>query len=118
MNFDAISCVLVALIWGFTNQLIKKYTPVITDSSGLLNRLQIYATSLRFLAAFLANQSGSILFYFTLSKASASSFIPSVNALTLLFTFVFEPNREKFSEISVKKILGICCLLSGTYLLS
>lgn len=28
MSFDEISCVLVALIWGFTNQLIKKHTPV------------------------------------------------------------------------------------------
>jgi len=113
---DAIACLLVAAIWGFTNQLIKKHTPVIKEGTNLVDRLRVYVTSPRFIAAFLANQTGSLLFYFTLSSASASAFIPTVNALTLLFTFIFE---HKISPSTSKsQLLGVACILTGSYLLA
>lgn len=120
---QTIVCLLVALIWGYTNQLLSLYTPKIPDSLPIYKRLIAYTTYPKFILSFLANQSGSLLFYYALSSATASQFIPSVNALTILTTFLFEPSPQPLKDHpqngrSAKQYLGIALILVGTFLLS
>jgi len=107
------TCAVVALIWGFTNNLIQKYTPEVHQERNVFKRFLIYVTCWKFLSAFLLNQCGSLLFYWQLGHLPASQFIPTVNALTVLFTFIFEPRS---SSLSVKNLIGIIFLIAGTFL--
>jgi hypothetical protein len=75
---NAIAMMLVGLIWGITNPFLEKgsssYSEQITqekDKSRMKIFYDVYQILLnyKFLIPFLLNQTGSILFYFTLGKA-------------------------------------------------
>lgn len=84
--------VAVALLWGATNPLMKKGSVGI-ENLNYKNRLVQLVMEVKFLALrwqyalpFLINQSGSILYYFTLSQADISLAVPITNSLTFLVT--------------------------------
>lgn len=104
-------CIVVALLWGSTNPLMKKgsagldqlsptSSSTATDSTkrrGSANKSKgfIYRSfsellflfyNWRYTIPFLINQSGSVLYYWTLSSATLSLAVPLTNALTLTVT--------------------------------
>ncbi|PRP87926.1 hypothetical protein PROFUN_02663 [Planoprotostelium fungivorum] len=89
--------VAVALVWGATNPLMKigsrGVSRVAASSQGnvvskFANEMKYLFTQWRYIGAFLLNQSGSILFYYTLSNNEISMVVPITNSLTFLFTTV------------------------------
>ncbi len=96
--------VIVSLIWGSTNALlrlgvvsIKPSSPPMSSSSSSssIKSALLQITSLflnyHFYIPYLLNQSGSFLFYYLLAKADSnvSMQVPIINALTTVFTFLF-----------------------------
>ena len=118
-------CLIVAIIWSITNNLIKHYSVKSSEISErnqnkqtLSEKIYSYIKNYKLTLSFLANQAGSVLFTLSLGDKDISKFIPTVNALTILFTFVFDWNIKIADKLRLKKILGISCILVGTYLLS
>ena len=118
-------CLIVAIIWSITNNLIKHYSVKSSEISErnqnkqtLSEKIYSYIKNYKLTLSFLANQAGSVLFTLSLGDKDISKFIPTVNALTILFTFVFDWNIKIADKLRLKKISGISCILVGTYLLS
>lgn len=126
MVSETLWCIVVALLWGSTNPLMKKgsagldkvnqqksqsgnnsresstNTPSTSSSSessvgsannsqtGFLSRsfseLKFLFYNWKYTVPFLINQSGSVLYYWTLSSATLSVAVPLTNALTLTIT--------------------------------
>ncbi len=89
-----VSFMAVALVWGGTNPLLKRGSAGI-ENIKCSNRLLQVLMELKFLAfrwtyvvPFLINQSGSILYYFTLGQADLSLAVPITNSLTFLVTTI------------------------------
>lgn len=119
---SALWLVIVSLLWGITNPLLK------TNSSGIENirkdncfsqffaQLTFLVSRWQYLSAFLANQSGSLLFYLTLVSADLSLAVPIANSLTLVFTaisgcFLLEEsisNRSRLGIFSILLGVGLC----------
>ena len=82
-----IQCIFVGAVWGLTNALMKNadasYT-VHDKGNAMINLIKNW----RWILAFLANQSGSILFYMTLRDADLSVAVPVCQATTLLFNII------------------------------
>lgn len=119
--------VVVSFLWGLTNPWLKRTSSGIeqvqthnSSSASLFSRLIYQFLFLirrwQFLAAFLANQSGSLLFYLTLASADLSLAVPITNSLTLVFTAL--SGRFLFGEdpISARSQLGIALILLGVTL--
>lgn len=89
---NAFWLVAVAIIWGSTNPLMKKGSAgieKITHSNRLVQQiLEIKYLIFRwqYVLAFLLNQSGSVLYYFTLSQSDISLAVPITNSLTFTVT--------------------------------
>ncbi len=84
----------VALVWGGTNPWLKRGSAGMEDikcSNWLLQvlmELKFLAFRWSYVVPFLINQSGSILYYFTLGQADLSLAVPITNSLTFLVTTV------------------------------
>ncbi|XP_032900716.1 transmembrane protein 234 [Amblyraja radiata] len=89
---EAFCLVLVSLLWGATNPFLKKGTEGIEKvQSGnwvtqLLAEMRFLVLNYKYLIPFLLNQSGSLLFYFTLASTDLSLAILLTNSLTFVFT--------------------------------
>ena len=81
-----LQCILVGAVWGLTNALMRQADASYTKQEGnfFLNLVRNW----RWILAFLANQSGSILFYITLKDADLSLAVPVCQATTLLFNLI------------------------------
>lgn len=85
---------LVAILWGGTNPFLKKGTEGIEEVQKKNKLLQFLAElkflflNFKYLVPFLLNQSGSLVFYFTLASTDLSLAVPVVNSLTFLFTLL------------------------------
>lgn len=83
---------LVALLWGCTNPLLKRGSRGIEGVRGegrltqLLAEVQFLALNWRYAVPFLVNQSGSLLYYLTLAEADISLAVPITNSFTFLVT--------------------------------
>lgn len=87
------TCIIVALIWGSTNNLIKFYTPKekLEDSDSdsksnqttknSTNNFFYYLLNYKFTLSLLINQLGSVYFNYSLGSVEITKFIPIVNAL-------------------------------------
>ncbi len=88
----AVWFILVALVWGGTNPLLKKGSRGIEEIRGgsrltqLLAEVQFLALNWRYAVPFLLNQGGSVLYYLTLAEADISLAVPITNSLTFLVT--------------------------------
>lgn len=88
----AVWLTVVAIIWGATNPLIKRGSAGI-ENIKCSNRVLQFLAELKFLACkwqhivpFLLNQSGSVLYYYTIGQADISLAVPITNSLTLVVT--------------------------------
>jgi len=112
--------VVVALLWGTTNPLMKRGGQGI-ENTRATNRLSQLFMELKFLALkwsytvpFLINQSGSILYHYILASTELSLAVPVANWLTLLFTLITghllgEHIQNKTTFIGIFLVVcGIC----------
>ncbi len=115
---DAFWLTIVAILWGGTNPLIKKGgqgIEQIKKSNAIQQTLAEFwflVTNWRYLLPFLLNQSGSLLYYLTLSTADISLAVPITNCLTFIFTAV---SGTLLGEQALNKqsCLGILFVASG-----
>ena len=87
MNLSSLTtCVIVALIWGSTNNLIKHFTPKTENSTAEKSaalKFIYYLKNYKFTLSLLVNQLGSLYFTYSLGGEEISSFIPITNGLRL-----------------------------------
>ncbi|XP_017269465.1 transmembrane protein 234 [Kryptolebias marmoratus] len=88
------SLLLVSVLWGCTNPFLKKGSEGIENVtktskvSQLLAEVRFLFLNLKYLVPFLLNQSGSLVYYYTLSTTELSLAVPVANSLTFLFTLL------------------------------
>lgn len=112
------SLVLVGLLWGATNPLIKRGTAGIRSiqATNIIHKfvleLKYLATEWRYVLPFLLNQCGSVLYLFTLQGTELSMAVPIANSCTFIFTALVSmllgdrmPNKDTF--------LGMFLITSG-----
>uniref|UniRef100_A0A1A8PCI5 Transmembrane protein 234 n=2 Tax=Nothobranchius TaxID=28779 RepID=A0A1A8PCI5_9TELE len=91
---ELFSLVLVSVLWGCTNPFLKKGSEGIENLTKSNKVLQLLAEvkflflNLKYLVPFLLNQSGSLVYYYTLSTTELSLAVPVANSLTFLFTLL------------------------------
>uniref|UniRef100_A0A3P8TKY3 Transmembrane protein 234 n=1 Tax=Amphiprion percula TaxID=161767 RepID=A0A3P8TKY3_AMPPE len=91
---ELLSLLLVSVLWGCTNPFLKKGTEGIENVtktnrvSQLLAEVKFLFLNLKYLVPFLLNQSGSLVYYYTLSTTELSLAVPVANSLTFLCTLL------------------------------
>ena len=109
-----VSCVLVSLVWGFTNCLLKRYSKGISESS---NDLLFLLKRWKYLCSLCANLCGSVLFYVLLKDHDVSIVVPLVNTLTFATTTVF--GVLFFHEkVSTQALSGLALIAVGITLMT
>uniref|UniRef100_A0A7N8YCF0 Transmembrane protein 234 n=1 Tax=Mastacembelus armatus TaxID=205130 RepID=A0A7N8YCF0_9TELE len=83
---ELLSLLLVSVLWGCTNPLLKRGTEGIENVTRTSRVSQLLAEM--YLVPFLLNQSGSLVFYYTLSTTELSLAVPVANSLTFLCTLI------------------------------
>ena len=88
-----IPLLLVGLVWGVTNVLMKRGSAGITELpakrsriEGTIQEMIFLLTRPLYVISFLGNMSGSVLFYYTLSHSDVSLVGPIANAVTFIVT--------------------------------
>ncbi|KAI4803733.1 transmembrane protein 234 [Gymnodraco acuticeps] len=91
---ELLSLLLVSVLWGCTNPFLKRGTEGIEHVqhnnrvSQLLAEVKFLFLNLKYLVPFLLNQSGSLVYYYTLSTTEISLAVPVANSLTFLCTLL------------------------------
>uniref|UniRef100_A0A4W3J0H3 Transmembrane protein 234 n=1 Tax=Callorhinchus milii TaxID=7868 RepID=A0A4W3J0H3_CALMI len=95
MFFLEVCCLLlVALLWGGTNPFLKKGTEGIEKVktgnmvTQVLAEMKFLFLNYKYLMPFLLNQSGSVVYYFTLASTDLSLAVLLSNSLTFLCTLL------------------------------
>ncbi|XP_046739516.1 transmembrane protein 234 homolog [Diprion similis] len=116
--------VLVALLWGATNPLIKKgseglqYVKASSPWGQFAKEVVFLVTTLKYIIPFIINQCGSVLYFFALQSTDLSLAVPVSNSLTFVFTaitgwFLGEEKSHRNTYIGMVLILvgiTLCCL--------
>ncbi|XP_053701301.1 transmembrane protein 234 isoform X1 [Synchiropus splendidus] len=91
---EVLCLLLVSLLWGCTNPLMKSGSAGI-ESVNAPGRVSQFVAELKFLILnkkyllpVLLNQAGSLLYFYTLSSADLSVAVPVSNSLTFVFTLL------------------------------
>ncbi|XP_063355889.1 transmembrane protein 234 [Pelmatolapia mariae] len=115
---ELLSLLLVSVLWGCTNPFLKRGTEGIenvtktSNVAQLLAELRFLFLNIKYLVPFLLNQSGSVVYYYTLSTTELSFAVPVANSLTLLCTLL----TGKFlgEEIGGKQaVVGMFLTMAG-----
>ncbi|XP_034714994.1 transmembrane protein 234 [Etheostoma cragini] len=93
---ELLSLLLVSVLWGCTNPFLKKGTEGIENVQHnnnnrvlqLLAEVKFLFLNIKYLVPFLLNQSGSLVYYYTLSTTDLSLAVPVANSLTFLCTLL------------------------------
>ena len=113
---------LVALLWGVTNPLMKAGSKGVENAKlgsrywGCLAELLFLVRQWQYVASFLLNQSGSVLFYWTVSRSDVSLVVPVTNSLTLVVTTVAGRVLLKEGALPWKSYAGMALTLAGVTL--
>jgi drug/metabolite transporter (DMT)-like permease len=119
---------LVGMLWGCTNPFIKRAQNAPTlpsnknsnsnsnSNSGTIGMLKRLFKDPKVFIPYSINQSGSLLFFFLLSKEPVSRAAPICNALTFIFTAItgFYILGEKVTRPALL-CLGIALVIGGTF---
>lgn len=115
---ELLSLLLVAVLWGCTNPFLKRGSEGIEHISKTNKLSQILAEvkflflNLKYLIPFLLNQSGSLVYYYTLSTTDLSIAVPVSNSLTFLFTLL--TGKLLGEEFGGKKaVVGMFLTMAG-----
>ncbi|GAM26794.1 hypothetical protein SAMD00019534_099690 [Acytostelium subglobosum LB1] len=115
---NALSLVLVGIIWGCTNPLIKRGSEGVSaiKKEGALHQFIaefIYLwTKPSYVIPMLTNLSGSVVFFYTLSQADISLVVPISNSLTFLFTALMGMMLGE-KTLGMKSYIGMLFILIG-----
>ncbi|XP_071355124.1 transmembrane protein 234 [Trachinotus anak] len=91
---ELLSLLLVSVLWGCTNPFLKRGTEGLENVTGtnrvsqLLAEIKFLFLNMKYLIPFLLNQSGSLIYYYTLSTSELSLVVPVANSLTFLCTLL------------------------------
>ncbi|XP_029349523.1 transmembrane protein 234 [Echeneis naucrates] len=91
---EMLSLLLVSVLWGCTNPFLKRGSDGLDKVRGANRVTQILAEikflflNFKYLIPFLLNQSGSVIYYYTLSTSELSFVVPVANTLTFLCTLI------------------------------
>ncbi|XP_054651423.1 transmembrane protein 234 [Dunckerocampus dactyliophorus] len=91
---EVLSLLLVSVLWGCTNPFLKRGTEGIEQVSKsnkidqFLAEVKFLFLNVKYLIPFLLNQSGSLVYYYTLSTTDLSFAVPVANSLTFLWTLL------------------------------
>ncbi|KAK6304151.1 transmembrane protein 234 [Coregonus clupeaformis] len=91
---EVLCLLLVAVLWGCTNPFLKRGTEGIEHVKKenkfhqFLAEVKFLFLNIKYLIPFLLNQSGSLVYYFTLATTDLSLAVPVANSLTFLFTML------------------------------
>ncbi|XP_054909407.1 transmembrane protein 234 [Poeciliopsis prolifica] len=91
---EVLSLLLVSLLWGCTNPFLKKASEGIENVTEtnrvfqLLAEIKFLLLNIKYLVPFLINQSGSLVYFYTLSTTDLSLAVPVANSLTFLCTLL------------------------------
>ncbi|MED6255475.1 hypothetical protein ILYODFUR_019075 [Ilyodon furcidens] len=115
---EVLSLVLVSLLWGCTNPFLKKGSEGIenvTESnrvSQLLAEIKFLLLNMKYLVPFLLNQSGSLVYFYTLSTTDLSLAVPVANSLTFLCTLL--TGKLLGEEVGGKRaVVGMFLTMAG-----
>ena len=87
--------VLVGLLWGATNPLLKRGAAGIENVKHpnrifqFLLEMKFLGLNWRYMVPFSVNQMGAVLYYMTVGRADLTLAVPITNSLTFLFTTLF-----------------------------
>ena len=126
MDFwDVVLFIVTALFWGVTNPLLKEGSHSVEKVKGD-NRLKQILMEVVFLiknwtytVPLIANQLGSALFFFCLTRTELSLAVPVVNSLTFIFTTITgyylgeSLSRKTVFGASLVTVGAILCVLSS-----
>lgn len=109
--------ILVGALWGCTNPLLRKGSVETAkyrrrNSSFLRSSLQSLL-NVRVWLPYVLNQSGSLVFYFLLSKSDLSLAVPICNALALVFSFVTSLVLGEKMTNPIRSFLGATLVVVG-----
>ncbi|XP_043793621.1 transmembrane protein 234 homolog [Apis laboriosa] len=113
--------IVVPFIWGITNPFIKKGAKGLENVKSSSKFGQFFEefvfliTNLKYLVPFIINQSGSILYFLTLSKTDISLAIPVTNSLTFMVTAITGSILGE-EKIHKNTYIGMILILIGTIL--
>ncbi|KAN0036385.1 hypothetical protein ACTFIV_001677 [Dictyostelium citrinum] len=116
--YNIISLLLVGFIWGGTNPLIKRgsegVSKVKKDNflSQIVYEFVYLWTRPSYTIPMLINLSGSVVFFYTLSKVDISLVVPISNSLTFLFTSLMGMILGE-KVLHFKSYLGMIFVLAG-----
>uniref|UniRef100_A0A3Q4B6H3 Uncharacterized protein n=1 Tax=Mola mola TaxID=94237 RepID=A0A3Q4B6H3_MOLML len=91
---ELLSLLLVSVLWGCTNPLLKRgaegieHVTKTNRAAQLLAEVKFLFLNLKYLVPFLLNQCGSLVYYYTLSTTDLSLAVPVANSLTFLCTMI------------------------------
>ncbi|XP_055692140.1 transmembrane protein 234 homolog [Lutzomyia longipalpis] len=117
--WNAVSLVLVGLLWGATNPFIKKGSQGIQHVNSN-SKIRKFLLEIKFIikrwqywVPFLLNQSGSLVYFFTLQKTELSLAVPVANSLTFVFTAITARLLGE-EALPPRALFGILLILIGT----
>nr|XP_020446401.1 transmembrane protein 234 [Monopterus albus] len=115
---ELLSLLLVSVLWGCTNPFLKRgaegieHVTKTNRVSQLLAELKFLFFNFRYLIPFLLNQSGSLVYYHTLSTTELSLAVPVTNSLTFLCTLL--TGKLLGEEFGGKKaVVGMFLTMAG-----
>uniref|UniRef100_A0A3B4A7X0 Uncharacterized protein n=1 Tax=Periophthalmus magnuspinnatus TaxID=409849 RepID=A0A3B4A7X0_9GOBI len=114
---ELLSLVLVSMLWGCTNPLLKRGSRGIETVAQpnrvaqVLAELKFLLLNLSYIVPFLLNQSGSLVYYYTLSTTELSLAVPVTNSLTFLCTLI--TGKLLGEEFGGKAVAGMFLTMAG-----
>lgn len=111
--------VLVAMVWGCTNPLLRRGSEVVDPgpaSTGVMATLTQLVRTLanwRFTVPFVINQSGSLLYFWLLGSTEISMAVPIVNSLTFIFTALAARMMGEQQRLTPSVIVGTALIGIG-----
>ncbi|XP_014662787.1 PREDICTED: transmembrane protein 234-like isoform X2 [Priapulus caudatus] len=118
---DVMMLCTVAVLWGFTNPLMKKFSAGLENikSAGAVTQflceLHFLMFNWKYMVSFLTNIGGSVLYYVSLSSADVSLASPITNALTFIVTIA--TSRQLGENVGGTKVfIGMLLVVIGVFL--
>ncbi|XP_018328957.1 transmembrane protein 234 homolog isoform X2 [Agrilus planipennis] len=115
------SLILVGILWGATNPLIKRGSKGIVHIKGnnkikqLLLEWKYLFTNINYIIPLIVNQLGSVFYFFVLQSSDLSLAVPVANSLSFVFTAISGwALGEKLPDRSA--LWGIALILLGSML--
>jgi uncharacterized membrane protein len=122
MQCQLLYFILVAVLWGCTNPLLKRGSKGLEDVTKTTNKLLNFILQLKWLIfnykftiPFLVNQCGSVLYFIVVGQSDISLAVPITNSLTLAVTSVVGTLLGEEIQ-SFRSYCGMACIIIGVCL--